>query len=284
MAIATPPNPLGERLRAARGKMLNKDLAAAAGWGAPKVSKIEGGRQLPTEDDLRIWAGITGAGGGVLDQWISMLEQVQADRHRFVVDMAAGQQLVQQQYETMIAATTDFRFYEKVFVPRFLQTPAYTRGILTWGHTLYRPEIDLNSAAAQQDIDASVALRQSSTSYLFDPGRKFQFILDEAVLRTWRIDAETMRGQLFKIQGAIGLPNVRIGIFPQNSMVGVFNPNSFEIYGDLVTVETTLGDTPHVRGDEVDAYRAQMDRLWADVIEGDEAYQLIEDARTAIPH
>lgn len=284
MAIATPANPLATRLRAARGDMLNKDLATAAGWPASKISKIERGRQLPTTDDLQIWARVTSATEGALEQWISMLEQVQADHHKFAADMANGQALVQQQYETMIARTTEFRFYEKVFVPRFLQTPAYTRGVLVWGHKLYRPEIDLASTEAQADIDAAVALRQASTQYLFDTNRHFEFVFDEALLRTWRVDAETMRSQLFRIQSAIGLPNVRIGIIPQNRFVDTFNVNSFEIYGDLVTVETTLGDEPKVRGDEVDTYRAQMDRLWADAVEDDEAHQLIEDARTAIPH
>jgi transcriptional regulator with XRE-family HTH domain len=231
MAIATAPNPLGERLRSARGRMLSKDLAHAARWPASKVSKIESGRQLPTPDDLETWARIVDAEAGTLEQWRSMLEQVQADRHRFAADMAAGQAALQEQYENVIARTTLFRFYEKVFVPRFLQTPAYTRGIMTWATRIYRPEVDLSSPEAQRDIDQAVALRQSSTQLLFDLDRKFEFV-----------------------------------------------------YGDLVTIETTLGDEPKVRADEVDTYRAQMDRLWEVAAEGDLAFQLIEDARAAIPH
>jgi transcriptional regulator with XRE-family HTH domain len=284
MAIATPNNPLGDRLKAARGSMLGKDLAATAGWGAPKVSKIESGRQLPTIEDLTTWAGIVGAGSSVLDQWISMLEQIKADQHRFAIDMAAGQAAIQQQYEALIAKTMLFRFYEKTFVPRFLQTPAYTRTILIWGHKIYKPEIDLESAAAQHDIDATLALRQASTQYLFDTERRFEMIFDEAVLRTWRGDHETMRAQLFRIQSAIGLPNVRIGILPLDRIIDIFNVNSFEIYDDMVTVETTLGDESKVRTEEVDTYRAQMDRLWPVAVEGDEAFQLIESARAAIPH
>jgi transcriptional regulator with XRE-family HTH domain len=284
MAIATAPNPLGERLRSARGRMLSKDLAHAARWPASKVSKIESGRQLPTPDDLETWARIVDAEAGTLEQWRSMLEQVQADRHRFAADMAAGQAALQEQYENVIARTTLFRFYEKVFVPRFLQTPAYTRGIMTWATRIYRPEVDLSSPEAQRDIDQAVALRQSSTQLLFDLDRKFEFVVDEALLRTWRFDAETMRAQLFRIQSVIGLPNVRIGIIRQHTFLDVFNPNSFEIYGDLVTIETTLGDEPKVRADEVDTYRAQMDRLWEVAAEGDLAFQLIEDARAAIPH
>lgn len=284
MAIATAPNPLGDRLRTARGRMLSKDLAAAAGWVPSKVSKIESGRQPPTPEDLQTWARVVGAGADVLDQWNSMLEQVLADRHRFAADMATGQAAVQQQYEQMIASTKTFRFYEKVFVPRFLQTPAYTRGIMTWATKIYRPEVDLDSPAAQHDIDQAVALRQASTSLLFNLDRTFEFIIDEAVLRTWRFDMETMRAQLFKIQGAIGLPNMRIGIIPQNTFLDIFNVNSFEIYDDLVTIETTLGDETKVRIDEVDTYRAQMDRLWPAAVDGERAYELIEDARNAIPH
>src|SRR5262245_59430628 len=37
-----------------------------AGWGQPKVSKIESGRQLPSADDVEAWAEATGANAETL--------------------------------------------------------------------------------------------------------------------------------------------------------------------------------------------------------------------------
>lgn len=284
MTIPYPDNPLAQRLKAARGTMLSKNLADGAGWPASKVSKIESGRQLPTVEDLATWARLTQVGDTAVQLWISMLEQIQADERSFRQDMRAGQRTLQREYDEMIKACTAFFFYEKQFVPRFLQVPGYTRGLLEYGHRLHRPDVAVESEEAQRDIDAAVAIRQVSTSYLFEPHRHFELILDEAVLRTWRFSPEIMRTQLLRLQSAIGLPNVRLGIFPQNRFVTATGVNSFEIYGDLVSVETSLGVDPKIRADEVKIYHEQMERLWADSVEDDEALQLIEEARRAIPN
>jgi len=48
---------LGHRLRDLRkdAGLTGRQLALAAGWHNSKVSKIEYGRQTPTEDDIRLW-------------------------------------------------------------------------------------------------------------------------------------------------------------------------------------------------------------------------------------
>ncbi|GAA3466461.1 helix-turn-helix domain-containing protein [Nonomuraea roseola] len=54
---------LGRRLRELRtGAGLNgKEFAERLGWIATKVSKIEHGKQTPTEEDVRAWADATAA-------------------------------------------------------------------------------------------------------------------------------------------------------------------------------------------------------------------------------
>jgi transcriptional regulator with XRE-family HTH domain len=52
------------------------EFAEPLGWGQSKVSKIETGRQLPAEADLRAWAQATNADPGEL---LALLEQARAE-------------------------------------------------------------------------------------------------------------------------------------------------------------------------------------------------------------
>ncbi|MGH3900805.1 MAG: helix-turn-helix domain-containing protein [Pseudonocardiaceae bacterium] len=48
---------LGYRLRDLRkdAGLTGRGLATLAGWNSSKISKIEYGKQTPTEDDIRVW-------------------------------------------------------------------------------------------------------------------------------------------------------------------------------------------------------------------------------------
>jgi transcriptional regulator with XRE-family HTH domain len=52
-----PARPLGKRLRELRtaARLSGRQLAESLSWPASKVSKIENGRQTPSDDDIRGW-------------------------------------------------------------------------------------------------------------------------------------------------------------------------------------------------------------------------------------
>lgn len=281
-----PANPLAERLRTARKQsgMTQQELATALQWVPSKISKIESGRQLPTESDIMAWAGAIGADETDIQSWLSMLDQARAQHQAWADQLRAGQAAVQMDFQELVTTATAFRFYEKVYVPLFLQTPAYARANLAHIKSIYQPDVDPDSAGGRADLERSVAARLSSANRLYDPDCTFQFVLDEAVLRTWRYSEDIWRDQLIRLAAVADLSNVRLGILPQNRLITVFDSNSFEMYGDVVSIETSHKEYRIVDEGEVDHYSKQMDDLWAESVTGDEALQLIEDARRAIPH
>jgi len=279
-----PANPLGDRLRAARGAMLSKSLAADAGWPPSKVSKIETGRQLPTEDDLRDWARIVDAPPGSLQQWTAMLEQARALRRSYHDDLLSGRVQQQKSYTQVLASATRYRFYEKVFVPRFLQTPAYSAAMLRHMDALTTPDIDQDTEQYRIDLAAAVAERQSSGLLVYDTHRQFEVLLDEAVLRTWRFSPEIMRGQLSRLESVIDLPNIRLGILPQDRFLDTFAANAYEIVDDRIYIELHVGDVEELQDDRVAQYHLLTDRLWNDAVTGTAAAELIGAARRAVPH
>jgi transcriptional regulator with XRE-family HTH domain len=56
-AVHQAKEALGHRLRDLRkdAGLTGRQLALLAGWPNSKVSKIEYGKQTPTEDDIRLW-------------------------------------------------------------------------------------------------------------------------------------------------------------------------------------------------------------------------------------
>lgn len=266
---------LATRLRNARGDMLAKDLAAQAKWLATKVSKIESGKQLPSVDDLNTWAAITGIKEPLLGQLHAMLVEAQAFHTDYKNRMRNGQKAVQQEYNDLAETTTSFRFFEMAGIPRYLQLPQYTRALLQEMHDQH---------GSVDDVDEATAARQESVSYLHQLHRRFEFIIEEPVLRRRRLPPSVMRSQLFHLGTAIGLPNVRLGIYPSLSRQVRWTPqNSFELFDDVGYVETFATDGPRLLADEVAKYDVVMARLWEDAVEGDEARQLILDAIADLP-
>jgi transcriptional regulator with XRE-family HTH domain len=75
----TDPDPRRARLAASlrqlrRAASLSQtDMARRTGWVQPKVSRLETGAQLPTEDDIRTWAAHTYAPAEQIEALLDML-------------------------------------------------------------------------------------------------------------------------------------------------------------------------------------------------------------------
>lgn len=278
-----PTNPLAERLKQARRPMTQQHLAEALAWVPSKISKIESGRQLPTIPDLQAWANATGTPDTELAVWIAQLDQVKARYAHWNEELKAGQAAIQLDYHQLVQRSRWFRTYQKSYVPLFLQTPDYTRENMRYIKSVFQPEVDPDSPAAVTDLEQAVAARQASAALLFDPNRQFDLVIDEAVLRTWRYSVPIWNAQLAKLASVIGLGNVRLGIIPQDAFLGVFNTASFNMYDDVVCVETFHADDRLVETEIVDSYHRTMEQLLTVARTGDAALDLINNARRALP-
>jgi transcriptional regulator with XRE-family HTH domain len=268
----TEPSGLPARLRAARGRRMAKQMAAELGWPNAKISKIEHGKQLPSEQDLRDWADFTEVGAVDLHDWLVLLEAAEAARHDYAAQTRQGQRALQRRYNDIIAATTTFRLFETTFFPRFLQLPAYTKAVLTESRERH---------GGTDDVDAAVADRQASLTHLYDERRSFELLMSEPVLG-WRphaLSRQVHLAQLHHVRGMLGFrPNVRIGIVPLFRPVVWAPQNGFQLLGDLGFMEHWIGEQQFILTDEIDRLNHIMDRLWESACEEDEARVLIDAA------
>ncbi|WP_406304906.1 helix-turn-helix transcriptional regulator [Streptomyces sp. NBC_00885] len=223
---------LGQRLRELRrdASLNGKGLAEALGWPASKVSKIELGKQTPSEADISAWACACGApdAASALTAALRNLETQYAEWRRQLRD---GTKLRQQALAEVDATTRTIRAFENTWVPGLLQTPEYARCRLAEVVDLY---------GIVNDIDAGVQARMERQNALYQPGRRFHFVITEAVLRYGTAPRGVMAGQIDRLMSATSLPSVRLGIVPFGVRLPVSPLHGFWLFDNrIVMVETS---------------------------------------------
>lgn len=256
---------LGRRLRALRvgAGLAGKELAAALGWPASKVSRIELARQNASPADIDAWLTVTGGSDAERTGLLGLLDQAREDQNTFRQRTRRGQAPVQAGYNALVQGCTHFREFHTAVVPGMLQTPDYARAVLA-AATKFNPV---------PDIDKAVQVRVARQKYLYSR-RQFEFVITESVLRWGIAPPDVMRGQLDRLHSAIGLPNVRLGILPFGVALDFVPLHMFEMFDDLVCVETISREHRHV-GAEAQTYIEAFETAQAVALTGSDARALL---------
>jgi len=127
--------------------------------------------------------------------------------------MRHGQAKVQASYNGLVAEARIVRHYEVAWVPGLLQTPAYARHVFAESASLHGDEA--------QDVDATVTARLARQQHLYDPGKRFEFLIREPVLRWRTCPNDVLLAQLDRLNTAADLPNVRLGVIPLDTAIGL---------------------------------------------------------------
>ena len=275
----TQPDGLATGLRTlrARAGLSGKDLADANGWAQSKVSRIERGQQMPSAEDIGAWGRACGADEATVRELLRKRDDARVAYATFRSRMRRGQARVQKSYTDLASSSSVIRHFETVYVPGPLQVPDYARRVLAEMISLHDLEID--------DVDAAVEERMHRQQMLYEPGRRWEFLLAEPVLRWLLTSPAVMRTQLDRLQTVIGLDRIRFGIVPMAVQLKTAPQNSVQLYTgkELVAVtETFTGETWH-RDDQATAYARALDRQWEDAVEGNAARDLIVQAARALP-
>lgn len=279
-ASRSPLDDLGTRLRDLREQagLTGTELASAlgAGWRQPKVSKIENGRQLPTEDELTAWATATGS---AVEPLLALRTRA-ASRIDGEPDRGAGAFAQQQDLAALAESCTFLGTFEPAVVPGWLQTSAYMREKAAT--SLFLADHGMPSKTLGHVIAAKIR-RQA---ILYEPGREFVHVVTEAALRL-RIGvmtATTLRGQLTHLAELATLPGHTFGVVPFTAPCPVEPISGFQLYDrDLVRVETIAGVHQLTDPDAVARYGRWLDQL-VDVAEtGSDAADFCRQVAASLP-
>jgi transcriptional regulator with XRE-family HTH domain len=245
---------LGLRLRELRrdAQLTGRGLAASAGWHPSKISKIEGGKQTPSEADIEAWARACGQPDLAADMvaWLRTLEGQYVEFRRM---FRTGQRAKQEAIAEIESGTTCLRNFEPVLVPGLLQTPDYAR---------YRLAERLEEIGASDDVDEAVAARMQRQQVLYRPAKQFHFLITEAVLRYRLCPLEVMAGQLDRLVALSTLTTIRFGVIPFETQLPVAPVHGFYVHDDrVVYVEHFTAELQLTQPAEVTAYTSVFDQL-----------------------
>jgi transcriptional regulator with XRE-family HTH domain len=261
---------LGHRLRDLRrdAGLTGRHLAAHAGWHSSKVSKIEYGKQTPSEDDIRTWCQHTNAADQVPDL-IAAVRHIEAMYVEWRRTLGSGTRRRQNASQRLEARTRLMRWYEPVLVPGILHTAEYAESVMRQVIDFYR---------IPDDLDSGVAARMQRQQILYRGDHRFHFIIAEQALFTTVGDTNVMIGQLDRLLAVMSLARVSLGIIPARANY-VVPTNQFIIFDNrLVQVETISAELTITPPREIALYTAAFDTLGKQAVYGPAARALIATA------
>jgi transcriptional regulator with XRE-family HTH domain len=259
---------LGLRLRELRRKagLTGSRLAASLSWPASKVSKLENGRQTPTDDDILAWTGATGAPAAA-EGLLASLHTLETQHAEWRRVLQRGLRAHQREIADLEGRTNVLRAFEATVIPGLLQTAEYARACLGQSPPLF---------GGADDVDDAVRERLRRQDVLYRPDKRLHFVVTEAALRFRRCADDAMLAQLERLVALSALRNVKLGVIGFDTRYAVGPWHGFWIFDDdLVSVETYSAELNLAQPQEIEIYSAVFDQLAAVASYGTEARAIL---------
>jgi transcriptional regulator with XRE-family HTH domain len=259
---------LGQRLRELRqdARLTGRQLAAAHGWQPSRVSRIESGKQTPSDADVEAWARACGVPEDA-DDLIATLRSLEGHyvehRRAFRAGMARFQHTIREreiEYSVI-------RNFQSAIIPALLQTSEYAR---------HRFAPGLKYGGPPTDLDESVAARMARQQILYRPSTRAHFVLTEAQLRYRLCPPEVLEGQLDRLLAVASMCTVRLGIIPFETQFTSAPLHGFAVYNEgEVLVETLTATLTLSEPSEISVYLQLFAEYAKSAVYGVEARALI---------
>ena len=259
---------LGKRLRELRRQadLSGRQLAEALAWPPSKVSKLENGRQSPTDADIRAWTKATDRLGET-EALLASLHMLTVQHIEWQRQLRSGLKSHQTELAALDAKTRLFRALECTFIPGLLQTAEYARA---------RFDQSVKVLQVASDVGEAVQARIRRQEMLYRPDKRFHFVLTEAALRYRLCPPEVMLGQLDRLIALSALPNVKFGIIGFETPYVVAPTHGFWLLDeDRVMVETFSAELNLAQPQEIELYRGIFESMATAAAYGRAAREII---------
>jgi len=200
-----------------------KQLAERLRWQPSKLSRVENGKQTVSPEDLAEWADGLGVSTPIRDGLLAELHDSRLEYATWKQQLAAGTFDRQHASLRREAGATSISVFESAIVPGLLQTPEYARHVLTGVMQTY---------GTTDDVDAGVRARIERQAALYDPTKRWRFLMTEAVLLYRLAPAQIMLAQLDRLTMLAGLDSIEIRIVPFTARYVIAPWNGCFIFDD----------------------------------------------------
>jgi len=256
-------------------RLNGRELAKAANWPPSKVSKIEAGRQTASDADLEMWAEVCGR-ADVVPELVASLRSLEQQYVEFRRLFRTGLPSRQRAIGDIEAKAQLIRNFEPCFVPGLVQTAEYARYRFTDGDP---GDPERGGPKSEAEVDDAVAARMERQQGLHNAGKRFHFVITEAVLRHLVCPPDVMAGQLGQLISLTTLPTVRLGIIPFDTLLTVGPMHGFYLYDrGLVVVELFTAVLNISQAGEIGAYERVFGHLAEAAVYGADARAMLTRA------
>ena len=269
---------LGRRLRELRvggplGRLTGTELAQRLGWRQSKISKLENGRQTPTDEDLRAWAEATGQ-PDAFDELRARLRGFESQIRSWRRQLTAGHRPVQETWNGIVAGSRTLHVWDSGVICGLLQTADYARYVFE-GHA------ELHSSP--RDIEEAVRARLKRQEWLYQPGKRLDLVMWDGALHSRVCPPEVLAAQLDRLLGVVGMDTIHLGIVPLDAGLRLLPGNSFWIMDErLVVVEDWHAELWLDDAETIALYRRVWDTFAESAVYGAEAQRVIARVRRSI--
>ena len=207
------PEELGQRkdeltlaLREARkhAGLTGERLAARCGISQSKISKIETGKVLPSVTDVERILTALGVGGERTSDLMALARLANTEFQSVRASLRRGLHQKQRELVALEADSQHIRYFLPLMITGLLQTPEYARASL---------------ANFPGDHPQAIAKRLDRQAALYNPAKRFSFVLTEAAVRWQLCEPRVMAVQMGRLASLSELPNVRFGIISLDQLI-----------------------------------------------------------------
>ncbi|MFJ1593934.1 helix-turn-helix domain-containing protein [Kitasatospora albolonga] len=255
-------------LRNASGKEA-KAVARSAVMSPSKLSRIETGKVSPSVDDVDRILSAIGVSDDVKTEYMDAARAAATETTAWRLIQRAGLHKAQQRLRDVEAQMSLLRVFQPALVPGLLQTPEYTRAILSRYDDL-----------SEETVRRTASARIDRQEALYDESKTLQFVITESVLRWLIVRPGVMAGQLDRLVSASRLPSVDVRVVPINGRKHDIPNHAFVIQDDrVVAVETVHAEIVVSDPRDVSLYVSKFEKFSQSAVSGDAMRTLVEGIR-----
>ncbi|MFJ3216996.1 helix-turn-helix domain-containing protein [Kitasatospora sp. NPDC086801] len=254
-------------LRLASGKEA-KAVARGAAMSPSKLSKIENGRLAPSVIDVERILTVLEVPDEAKVRLAEAARAVATEATAWRIYRRAGLHKHQEEIRAIEARTQVLRVFQHSCIPGLLQSPEYVRAV------------QQHSELTDDALEKMIGARLRRQEILFDPARKFHFLITEPVLRWEIISLPMMAAQLDKLVAMSRLPNIAVGVVPQSAPKPQLPTCSFVMFdARLVIVEIPHAEITTSEPRDVEQYASKFQAFEQVAVVGNEMRRMVEEIR-----
>ncbi|MET9180600.1 helix-turn-helix transcriptional regulator [Kitasatospora aureofaciens] len=210
-----------------RAGLTGVQLARRASMSQSKISKIETGKVTPSLVDVELILRALAATPELIARVTALARLANTEWQDARALRRKGLDKKQVELATLERNCRQFRYFLPTMITGLLATPEYIRASLS---------------PFPGDHSKAVAKKLERQAVLYDPAKRFHFILTEQACRWPLVSAHAMAMQIDRLVSVSRLPSVRLGVVPLAGHMPWAPLNVFTIYDEaLATVEVSTG-------------------------------------------